>query len=59
MIERIEFSKISFGSCKFMQLTIFRCVVNPYIDSIVYHLVSHSFNLNVTLFTINLQHSIV
>ena len=53
--------KITIGRCKFMRLTIVSCVVSPYIDSIVNYLlvVSHSFNLDVTLLIINLQHIIV
>ena len=31
MAEIIDFSKIIIGSCKFMQLTSFSCVVNPHI----------------------------
>ena len=36
------------------------CVVSHYNYSMVYYLLvfSHSFNLNVTLFTINIQHNI-
>ena len=57
MSEIIDFFKITISSYKFVQLAIFDCVVIRY--SIAYHLVSHSFNLNVNLFARHLQHNIV